>query len=88
MTKSKVTKAQAEKVLGTLKKMFPDGDFFLASHEHEEMPPGCWSIAWEGSGLDFWPGMASESQFLKPGTFPAEVFIEPMTSWCLGLYPA
>ena len=90
MSKPKISKAKAEKTLVILREMFPDAgeSMWLASHEHEDRPPGCWSIAWEGSGRDCWPFEASEAQFENPATFPVGVFVEPRTSWCLGLYPA
>lgn len=85
--KPKVSQADAEQVLQALKLRWPEQEGWshvdgptLYSAEHEEMPKGCWSIAWEG-GPEDWTMIASQD-IKKAG-----VFLEPMTSWCLGLYP-
>ena len=85
----KVTKAQAEKVLSAVKEMWPEADGwshvdgpFLHPAEHEEMRPGCWSISWEGAPEDW----ALQAGWKLRGHVPG-VFLEPMTSWSLGLYP-
>lgn len=84
----KVTKAQAEKVLATLKAKWPESNGYshldgptLYPAEHEGMEYGRWSIAWEGAPED-WCFIAS-MEIKVPG-----VHLESMTSWCLGLYPA
>lgn len=58
-------------------------DLFIADHTHEELPAGSWSIAFEGwTGEIEWPQMAVEK---LQGKFPGW-FLEPLTSWCLGIY--
>lgn len=52
----------------------------LYAADHEELSPGSWSIAWEGSGRDFWPGSFETS---VPG-----VFVEPINVCTIGLYDA
>lgn len=91
-----VTRKQAEKVLSAVKKMFPrDADLFtLYSHEHEELPKGSWSIAAEGvyePVLDCWPSRVLELKYQlsieeRKRVF-ADVFLEPVASWCLGIHP-
>lgn len=86
---AKVSKKQAEAVLDAIKTRWPEADGWwvgmdgptLRDADHEEQPEGCWSIAWEGAPED-WVHYAS-LEIKVPG-----VFLEPMTSWCLGLYPA
>lgn len=84
---SEVTKKQAEAVLQAIKDRWPESQGWshidgptLYPHDHEEMPVGCWSIAWEGAPED-WVHYAS-MEIKLPG-----VFLEPMHSWCLGIYP-
>lgn len=86
MSKNIVTNEQAEQVLQAVKDKWPmyvvpfsDGPT-LYPHDHEEMPKGCWSIAWEG-GPEDWSWRTS-MEITVPG-----VFLEPMNSWCLGLFP-
>lgn len=63
-------------------------DFFMADHNHEELPEGSWSIAAEGWYADeeMWaycvPLGADAPEYLKvPG-----VYIERLYGWCLALY--
>ena len=92
--KPTVTRRQAEKVLAAVKEMYPDSAevFTLYDADHEEMPPGCWSIAAEGVySTDEWPFEVIERAFLerkygRPNRF-GNVFLEPLTHWCLGIYP-
>ncbi|ATE85471.1 hypothetical protein SEA_OZZIE_67 [Streptomyces phage Ozzie] len=84
---SKVTREQAEQVLAKLEELYPldKGYFFLADHDHEGLPEGSWSIALEGWD---WTYEVSERQHTNPEDFPEGVFLEPIASWCLGIYPA
>lgn len=66
--KPTVTRRQAEKVLAAVKEMYPDSAevFTLYDADHEEMPPGCWSIAAEGVySTDEWPFEVIERAFLE-----------------------
>jgi len=84
---TKINRKTAQAVLATVRELVPYGDFTLYAAEHEGMRSGCWSIAWEGDTGDVaWPQVASEAQFR--GVYPEGVFVEPMTSWSLGVYPA
>ena len=88
MSKPKVTKTQAEAVVQAIKAKWPESEGWsyidgpdLYPHDHEGMPKGCWSIAWEGAPEE-WAYYAS-MDIKVPG-----VHLEAMYSWCLGLYPA
>lgn len=85
-----VTQAQAQEIRDAIAARWPQADGWshqdgptLRPAEHEEQPEGCWSIAWEG-GPEDWTYRAS---LLLAGKYPG-VLLEPMYSWCLGLYPA
>ena len=87
MFKTAVSKEQAEAVVEAIKENWPESEGWsyvdgptLYPHDHEELPEGCWSIAWEGAPED-WSWRAS-SEVRVPG-----VFLEPIASWCLGLFP-
>lgn len=89
---ARIRKQEAEKVVAALKAKFPeergyshiDGPY-LHDAEHEEMREGCWSISWEGPGIDDWAVVISlDEEFRKE--FPW-IHFEAMYSWCLGLYP-
>lgn len=83
-----VTKEQAEAVLKAIKERYPESQYCdpptLYPHDHEEMPEGCWSIAWEGAPEDW---VDHVSGLWGKGIKVPGVFLEPMASWCLGLYP-
>jgi hypothetical protein len=86
-----VTKEQAEAVLKAIKERWPETQYShidgptLRDADHEEQPEGCWSIAWEGAPED-WVDHASG--LWGDPIKVSGVFLEPMASWCLGLYPA
>jgi hypothetical protein len=66
----------AEKVLAEVKERFGTDEPKLYDADHEELSEGSWSIAWEGA--DEWTyGYRTD----VPG-----VFVEPIASWCLGVY--
>jgi hypothetical protein len=87
MFKTAVSKEQAEQVVQAIKENWPmyvvdfsgDGPT-LYPHDHEELPEGCWSIAWEG-GPEDWSWRASMEVRVSG------VFLEPIASWCLGVFP-
>ncbi|QDP44271.1 hypothetical protein KGG70_gp13 [Streptomyces phage Celia] len=76
----------AEQVLAKIEEMHPldKGNFFLADHDHEGLSEGSWSIALEGAGE--WPMAVADRQFEEPDWLPEGVFVEPIASWCLGVY--
>lgn len=81
-----VTKRQAERVLNEVRKMYPQdaAEFTLYPASHEGLPKGCWSIAAEIGNE--WTFDVSEAEF--EGLIDlGNVFIEPIASWCLGIYP-
>jgi hypothetical protein len=85
-------RAKAELVVDALTKHFQEKfhetpDFFLADHNHEELSEGSWSIAWEGwSGQNPW---TYEVTLYGPvSNVPEDVFLEPINSWCLGVFEA
>lgn len=94
-TKPKVTKRQAAKVLEAVKALFPgqESAFTLYDADHEDMSPGCWSIAAEGvyePVADCWPMVVCNAAYEArntPGHPLSGVFLEPMTGWSLGVYP-
>lgn len=63
-------------------------DFFLADHNHEELSEGSWSVAYEGwAGDDPWP--YEVTLWGTPENLRiAGVFLEPINSWCLGIFDA
>lgn len=64
-------------------------DFFLADHNHEEIREGAWSIAWEGWSDEngyAWTYCLPEREDYKSAGIPDDVFLEPLFSWCLGVY--
>lgn len=78
-----MNKNKAMKVLVEVKEKFaaeigPGAVPMLFPAEHEGLSRGSWSIAWEGSGIDFWPGSFETS---VPG-----VFVEPINVCTIGLY--
>ena len=89
-----MNREKAEQVKAGLTKYFEDvygttPDFFMADHNHEEIREGAWSIAWEG-----WSDMYGyEWTYCLPGRedyascgMPEGVLLEPIYSWCLGVY--
>lgn len=68
----------AEKVLAEVKEQFGTDEPKLYDADHEELSEGSWSIAWE-CGEEWTYGFESS----VPG-----VFVEPIASWCLGVYDA
>jgi hypothetical protein len=102
MSAARVSERAATAVLEAVRGMFPaDLEFTLYPAEHEGLPRGSWSIAAEGwYGEQEWPRTVAESASYErnlladmggvsicPPTFPRGVFLEPMTSWSLGIYP-
>ncbi|WLW38617.1 hypothetical protein [Streptomyces phage Verabelle] len=77
----------AELVKAKIEELYPldAGYFFLADHNHEGLSEGAWSLALEGAGE--WVFEVSEKAGREPEWLPG-VFLEPVTSWCLGIYPA
>src|SRR4051812_17756667 len=59
--------------------------WFLADHTHENLGAGAYSLALEG---DYeWPyGIADH--IAAAGLTTPGAFLEPLTGWCLGIYPA
>jgi hypothetical protein len=60
---------------------------FVATHDHEGLRPGAFSIAFEGSDVP-WPVHFTDRVF--SGYFPdvpANIYIEPGSSWYLAVYP-
>ncbi|AKY03749.1 hypothetical protein AVT26_gp67 [Streptomyces phage Lannister] len=82
-----ITRETAEQVLAKLKELYPlDAAWFaLYDADHEGLPEGSWSIALEGWD---WTYEVAERQFTHPEDFPEGVFLEPIASWCLGIYRA
>lgn len=82
-----LTPDQAEAAAHTV-----DQWFAVQGYEESEYPrmykPGhegpMWVLSLEG-GPEDWPMQVCEA---LRGQWPAGVFAEPVTSWCLGLYPA
>lgn len=71
-------------VVALIQDQFPGIDLFLADHNHGDVQdPGSWSIAHEGHYE--WP-IAFCGPYV-PGLVPAAVHVEPITAWCLGVYP-
>jgi hypothetical protein len=73
-----VNRKTAEKVLAEVKEQFGTDEPKLYDADHEELSEGSWSIAWEGG--EEWTYYFRTS---VPG-----VFVEPIASWCLGVYDA
>lgn len=73
-----MNKSTALKVLAEVKAQFGTDEPALYDADHEELSEGSWSIAWE-DGSD-WPMYFRTA---VPG-----VFVEPIASWCLGVYDA
>lgn len=79
-----VTRAQAQWVLAELKNKYPadlagpDGPA-LHEAEHERLPEGHWSIAWEGGPEGWAANFRTESPV---------VWVEAMNHWCLHLMPS
>lgn len=86
MGKQEVSREQAEHVLETVRSVVGESGAYgpaLYAHDHEEMPEGCWSIAFEG-----WSQDTPWTLLVPPEQVPDGVFVEAMNSWCLGVYPA
>lgn len=67
----------AEKVLAEVKARYGADDAALYDADHEELPDGAWSIAWEG---DSW---TTTFETTVPG-----VFVEPINHVILAIYDA
>ncbi len=82
-----ITRPQAEAVRKFVAAHFglEESDFFLADHTHEGLSPGAWSLAMEG--WDDWSLRISALQWQEGSGVPQDVFLEPIASWCLGIYP-
>lgn len=58
---------------------------FVADHNHGDVHgKNNWSLALEGAYE--WPFNFTEAEFAKR-TAPSDMFLEPITGWCLGVYP-
>lgn len=87
-----MNRAKAELVVEALTNHFKTKfnetpEFFLADHNHEELTPGAWSIAYEG----WWgenPWTYEVTMYGPIEGLPEGVFLEPVASWCLGVYDA
>ena len=90
-----VSREQAGRVLEAVKALFPgqEAAFTLYGADHEDLSPGCWSIAAEGvyePVTDCWPMVVSNAAHearSTPGHAFNAVFLEPLTHWALGIYP-
>lgn len=88
-----ITRENAEAIVSAIRAAYPlylaDGERgpVLYGHEHEQLPAGAWSIAWEGGSPEDWPRKFSDLVFLGRATVPAGVHLEPILSCVLGLYP-
>lgn len=83
-----LTPAQAEQAKRMVEEWFIDQVGFQESELPTMYDPGhegpMWVLSLEG-GPEDWPMQVCEALRDK---WPAGVFAEPVTSWCLGLYPA
>lgn len=83
-----VSPSKAQKVVDAVAKLLSADEaayLRLRDYTHEEQSKGSWSIAAELSNE--WPMKVCEKFYLDPDLLPEGVFVEPMTSWCLGVYP-
>jgi hypothetical protein len=67
----------------------PTESFFIADHTHEELPKGSALVAWEGGDFDYgwtvdFTGNQPEAQEIARSL---GVFLEPINSVILGIYP-
>lgn len=89
-----ITRESAEAIVSAIRAAHPlylaDGERgpVLFGHEHEQLPAGGWSIAWEGGSPEDWAREFCDLVFLGKATVPAGVHLEPIFSFVLGLYPA
>lgn len=61
----------------------------LYGHDHEDLPVGSWSIAWEGGAPDEWTyDMSGKLADRVREATGGRVFIEPINNCILGVYPA
>lgn len=63
----------------------PRDSFFVAGHEHEELPKGAVSIAWEGGVYD-WPWIWMQTDGAAALANELGVHFEALTSWGLGVF--
>jgi hypothetical protein len=59
----------------------------LTDHNHENLSPGCWSIFWEGHAPEDWVMSEALDAAVREAT-GGRVFIEPINTCILGIYPA
>lgn len=79
---SRATRAAATRIQAEIKDRWPGAEPAIYDGPHEGLAPTAMVISWEGSGIDCWPAeVAAEIRDKYP-----EVILEPVTSWCLGLW--
>lgn len=59
----------------------------LREHDHEGLPPGCWSIDWEHGGRTWHWTFAAEFG-LPAGCEESAVLLKPIGSHSIGIFPA
>lgn len=61
-------------------------EFFVAGHDHEELPKGAVSVAWEGGVYD-WPDEWSQTDSAHALAAEYAFFFEPINGCVLAVYP-
>lgn len=62
----------------------PFSSFFVAGHEHEQLPKGGVSVAWEG-GVDDWPYLWMQTREAGLLGRELDVHFDALTSWGLAV---
>lgn len=87
-------RARAEGVFAVVRRYFadqgfadvPDGEWIFRDHEHEELPPGSWSLACEGNLPPDWAVEVSDDAEVRAEMRHRGVFLEPILGCILGIY--
>lgn len=90
MSKNTVSRDQANVVLQAIHDTYdikPGNEPILREHDHEGLPPGCWSIDWEHGGPTWNHSFSAEFDFPFGFEGHGEV-VKPIGPYAIGIFPA
>lgn len=86
--------ARAKRVWALVRRYFadegfadvPDSEWIFRDHTHEDLSPGAWSLACEGSLPPDWAVEVSGAPEVRAEMKHLVVFLEPINGCILGIY--